>query len=270
MRWPRRFAAPHHLPDDVRARLRLDRHERVLAAAALEDGGWLVTSSTALLLADAGPDVDHEAGHHVRQGAGRDARPDARQNAGQEAGQGAGPEAWQDAGQEARQGAGLEACQDAGQGAGPDDRPDAGTDADKDVGHGLGPDVGQAAGPDDRPVVRHLWHEVAEATWEPEERVLVVRWATSGEPAVRLRLAEPLGAVPEVVRERVMSTYVLSQRVSVRGRRGVTVAVRRHAVDGSLLVQTVPDAGIDLGRPETAERVAALARELAQQVGLHG
>src|SRR5215213_1433963 len=222
MRWPRRSAAPHPLPDDVCARLRLDRHERVLAAAALEDGGWLVTSSTALLLADAdqdaGPDVDQEAGHHVGQGAGRDAGPDARQDAGQEAGEHAGP--------------------------------DAGADA--------------------RPVVRHLWHEVAEATWEPEERVLMVRWATPGEPAVRLRLAEPPGAVPEVVRERVMSTYVLSQRVSVRGRRGVTVAVRRHAVDGSLLVQTVPDAGIDLGRPETAERVAALARELAQQVGLRG
>jgi hypothetical protein len=218
MRWPRRPAAPHPLPDDVRARLRLDRHERVLAAAALEDGGWLVTTSTALLLADVGPDAVH----------------DVRQDVGQEAGQ------------------------------------HVGLDAGPDLGPGAGPDARADASPEGRPVVRHLWHEVAEATWEPEERVLVVRWATPGEPAVRLQLAEPLGAVPEVVRERVMSTYVLSQRVPVRGRRGVTVAVRRHAVDGSLLVQTVPDAGIDLRRPETAERVAALARELAQQVGLHG
>src|SRR4051794_41738031 len=123
MRWPRRSAAPHPLPDDVRARLRLDRHERVLAAAALEDGGWLVTSSTALLLADAGPDA--------RQGTGPDAAQDA------------GPDAGQDAGQEA----------------------------------------GQGDGPPDRPVVRHLWHEEAEATWDPEERVLVVRSATPGEPA---------------------------------------------------------------------------------------
>ena len=208
MRWPSRSAAPHSLPDDVRARLRLDRHERVLAAAALEEGGWLVTSSTALILVDVGTDV----GRDVSQGAGRD----------------------------------------------------VGSDAGSDVGQ----DAGSDAPPDAQPAVRHLWHEVAEATWEPEERVLVVRWATPGEPGVRLRLAEPLGAVPEVVRERVMSTYVLSQRVPVRGRRGVTVAVRRHAVDGSLLVQTVPDAGIDPNRPGTAERVAALARELAQQVGL--
>ena len=156
----------------MRSRLELGRHERLLAAARLEDGGWVVTSSVALLVADVGP------------------------------------------------------------------------------------------------VVRHPWHEVAEATWEPETREVDVRWATPGEPAARLRLAEPPGRVPEVVRERVMSTYVLSQRVPVRGRCGVTVAVRRHAADGSLLVQTVPDEGIDPRRPETAERVAAMARELAAQVGL--
>jgi hypothetical protein len=32
----------------------------------------------------------------------------------------------------------------------------------------------------------------------------------------------------------------------------------------------VPDSGIDPARPETAERVAALTRELAAQVGLRG
>src|SRR4051794_19708754 len=188
MRWPRRRSRARALPEQVRSRLLLDRHERLLAAAELEDGGWGVTSSVALLLADGGA------------------------------------------------------------------------------------------------VVRHAWHEVAEATWEPETRVVSVRWATPGEPAVRLRLArppragaagprglrlaDPPGAVPEVLRERVMSTYVLSQRVPVRGRRGVTVAVRRHAADGSLLVQTVPDEGIDPRRPETAERVAEMVHELAAQVGL--
>jgi len=172
MRWLRRRPRRESLPDDVRSRLTLDHGERLLAAARLDDGGWVVASSAALIVAEAGP------------------------------------------------------------------------------------------------VARHLWHEVAEATWEPESREVAVRWATSGESAVRLRLGEDPGRVPEVLRERVMSTYVLSQRVAVRGRRGVTVAVRRHALDGSLLVQTVPDDGIDLRRPETAERVAATARELAEQVGL--
>jgi hypothetical protein len=172
MRWPRRTPRPHTLPDDVRSRLGLNRGERVLAAAPLDDGGWVVTSSVALLVARTGP------------------------------------------------------------------------------------------------VLSHPWHEVAEATWEPETREVTVRWATPGEPGLLLRLGEASGRVPEVLRERVMSTYVLSQRVPVRGRRGVTVAVRRNAVDGSLLMQTVPDEGIDLRRPETAERVAAMARELGEQVGL--
>jgi hypothetical protein len=118
------------------------------------------------------------------------------------------------------------------------------------------------------PVLRTPWHEVAEATWEPDRREVAVRWTTPGQPGLLLRLAEESGRVPEVLRERVMSTYVLSQRVPVRGRRGVTVAVRRSAVDGSLLVQTVPDDGIDPRRPETAERVAAMVRELCEQVGL--
>jgi|SRR5919112_561264 hypothetical protein len=172
MGWLRRTPRPQTLPDDVRSRLGLDRHERVLAAAPLQDGGWVVTSSIALMVAESGP------------------------------------------------------------------------------------------------VARTPWHEVAEATWEPETREVAVRWATPGKPAVLLRLGEEPGHVPEVLRERVMSTYVLSQRVTVRGRRGVTVAVRRNAGDGSLLVQTVPDEGIDLRRPETAERVAAMARELGEQVGL--
>lgn len=65
-----------------------------------------------------------------------------------------------------------------------------------------------------------------------------------------------------------MSTYVVSQRVSVPGTRGVTVAIRRHSVDGTLFSQAVPDAGVDTERPQVAHQVAALTRELAAQVGL--
>jgi hypothetical protein len=172
MRWPRRRSSGSALPDEVRSRLPLGRHERVLAASRLDDDTWVVASSVALLVV----------------GGGR--------------------------------------------------------------------------------VVRHAWHEVAEATWEPETRLVAVRWANPGESPLLLRLGEEPGRVPEVVRERVMSTYVLSQRVPVRGRRGVTVAVRRDAGDGTLMVQAVPDEGIDPQRPETAEKVAAMARDLAEQVGL--
>ena len=54
----------------------------------------------------------------------------------------------------------------------------------------------------------------------------------------------------------------------MQGRRGVTVAVRRHAVNGSLFTQTVPDQGVNPGVPPVADQVAALTRDLAEQAGL--
>lgn len=130
------------------------------------------------------------------------------------------------------------------------------------------PVTGPHAGPG-TPRSRHLWHEVAEATWAPQERVVEVHWVSSS-GLLRLVLDDHDSFLPEVVRERVMSTYVLSQRVAVRGTRGVTVAIRRHVVDGTLFAQALPDAGIDLERPTVADQVATLTRELAAQVGLVG
>ncbi len=126
-----------------------------------------------------------------------------------------------------------------------------------------GPDAGPGT-----PRARHLWHEVSEATWSPEERTVVVDLVSSAEPSLRLRIDDHDSYLPEVIRERVMSTYVLSQRVPVRGKAGVTVAVRRHSRDGTLFTQAVADAGVDLERPQVADQVTALTRELASQVGL--
>ena len=117
------------------------------------------------------------------------------------------------------------------------------------------------------PSERRWWHDVAEANWDPDTVSVAVRWA-DGSPSSTLLLAEPVGHLPQVLRERVMSTFVLSQRLPVRGRRGVTVAVRRHAADGSLFTQQVPDDGINLSRAAVADQVAALTRDLAEQAGL--
>jgi len=117
------------------------------------------------------------------------------------------------------------------------------------------------------PSTRRWWHDVAEATWDPQTRAVVVRWA-DGSAGLSALLDEPVGRLPEVVRERVMSTYVLSQRLSVQGRRGVTVAVRRHAVHGTLFTQAVADEGLNTRRAQVADQVAALTRDLAEQAGL--
>lgn len=180
MSWLRRSAQPPPLPAQVRAGLALPRGERVLAHAMLTNGGWVVATSSALMLVD--------------------------------------------------------------------------------------PVTGANAGPG-TPRARHLWHEVAEAIWDPSEHVVDVHWALPL-PSLRLLLEDHQTFLPEVLRERVMSTYVLSQRLALQGKRGVTVAIRRHSVDGSLLSQAVADDGVDLERPQVADRVATLTRELAAQVGL--
>ncbi len=116
------------------------------------------------------------------------------------------------------------------------------------------------------PSARRLWHDVAEATWDPDTTAVEIRWVDAARSTILL--ADPVGHLPQVLRERVMSTYVLSQRLPVRGRRGVTVAVRRHAVEGTLFTQVVADDGISTVRPEVADQVAALTRDLAEQAGL--
>ncbi|MGL5857868.1 MAG: hypothetical protein ACRC35_05570 [Angustibacter sp.] len=117
------------------------------------------------------------------------------------------------------------------------------------------------------PALQRFWHEVAEARWDPQAHVVDVRWVD--EPtSTSIQLGEQAGDVPQVVRERVMSTYVISERVPVAGRTGVTVAVRRHAVDGSLFTQVVPDRGVTTTGDHVADHVKVVTRDLAEQAGL--
>jgi hypothetical protein len=180
MRRLRRSDPVAPLPAQVREGLGLARGERVLAHAVLAAGGWLVATTTALVLVD--------------------------------------------------------------------------------------PIDGPASGPG-TPRVHTPWHEIAEAVWSSDDRTLRVRSVSGDGVEQLLLLGKGEGYLPEVVRERVMSTYVISGRVVVQARRGVTVAVRRRA-DASLVVQAVADPGVDLRRPGVAAAVTAAARDLRDQAGL--
>jgi hypothetical protein len=180
MRRLRRTDPVAPLPAQVREGLALARGERLLAHATLAGGGWLVATTTALVLVD--------------------------------------------------------------------------------------PIEGPASGPG-TPRVHTPWHEIAEAVWSSDDRTLRVRSVTGDGVEQLFLLGKGEGYLPEVVRERVMSTYVISSRVAVQGRRGVTVAVRRRA-DATLLVQAVADPGVELLRPRVAAAVTAAARDLRDQVGL--
>jgi hypothetical protein len=180
MRRLRRSDPVAPLPAQVREGLGLARGERLLAHATLAAGGWLVATTTALVLVD--------------------------------------------------------------------------------------PIEGPASGPG-TPRVHTPWHEIAEAVWSSDDRTLRVTSVTGDGTEQLFLLGKGEGYLPEVVRERVMSTYVISRRVEVQGRRGVTVAVRRRA-DASLVVQAVADPGVDLLRPGVADAVGEAARDLRDQVGL--
>lgn len=105
------------------------------------------------------------------------------------------------------------------------------------------------------------WHEVAKATWEGGQLVVIPTTArevgpgtvllTDG-PARRFRLDDP-GKVPQAVHERVTgSIRSRSHRDLPRG--GAWVLQRKVAGRDGLLVQVWPDAGTD---PDAVERLAA-------------
>jgi hypothetical protein len=114
---------------------------------------------------------------------------------------------------------------------------------------------------------RHGWDEVAAAVWSDTASMLQVTWADQGRQLV-LELAGDAGFLPEVIRERVESSVVVSRRIGAGGRRGVRVAVRRAGPGAPLTTQVVADRGVDLTDPELAARVAAELADLREQTGM--
>lgn len=114
---------------------------------------------------------------------------------------------------------------------------------------------------------RHGWDEVATATWSDTASMLQVTWA-DGSRALAVEFAGSAGYLPEVVRERVEASVVLTRRIEVTGRRGVRVAVRREAPGAALTTQVVADRGVDVREPELAARIAAEVETLREQTGL--
>jgi hypothetical protein len=109
------------------------------------------------------------------------------------------------------------------------------------------------------------WYQVDAAGWDDGERRLEVDLVDGGRQ--RLLLAgDERTLLPEVVRERVQWSIVLTQHVQAGHRRAVRVVVRRGPDE--LIVQVVPDPGVDLEDPAVAEAVRRARAEVEQAVGL--
>ena len=109
------------------------------------------------------------------------------------------------------------------------------------------------------------WVEVDHAAWDADSRTVAVWWTGK-------RVATPLeveddSRLPEVIRERVQASVLLTGTVEVPGGRQVRVALRRSH-DGTVSAQALPPPGVRLDDPGVAERVSAAVAELRAEAGI--
>lgn len=111
------------------------------------------------------------------------------------------------------------------------------------------------------------WHLVDTGGWDRDgDGRLRVAWVDAT-PSASWRLADP-GRVPEAFRERVQSSVVLVEQVSLdRGRRA-RVVLRKDLATGRFLAQTIVAKGCDPDDPELVAETERVALSLAEQVGL--
>lgn len=120
-------------------------------------------------------------------------------------------------------------------------------------------------GQGDHDVMRRPWSDVDRAGADPETSTITVTWVDG--PPTPLVLVDPgRGAFPEVLRERVQTSVVLAERITVPGG-AARVAIRR-AVDGSLFSQISVDGPIDATDPAIRRRLDSVEADLRATCGM--
>lgn len=121
------------------------------------------------------------------------------------------------------------------------------------------------------PVTRVPWERVATADWNrDEEQLRVVEVGEFGEPppTYALTLGDP-GTLLPMVRERVTASVLLTRRVPVAGRRGLTVIGRRAPRGTGEIGWAVElDEGLDPDDPRVREALAQGLRSAREELGL--
>ncbi|MHB1490469.1 MAG: hypothetical protein ACYCTH_08210 [Cellulomonas sp.] len=121
----------------------------------------------------------------------------------------------------------------------------------------------------DATIERHPWTDVDRASLEAESAVLTVHLVSGSTRA--LALADPEHSVrfAQVLRERVQSSVVHSEVVSLPAGGLVKVALRRDE-NGELLSQVIGDGTTNLADPTVAALVDAAERRVRGAAGLPG
>lgn len=116
------------------------------------------------------------------------------------------------------------------------------------------------------------WERVDEARWDRDEsRLRLSELAEYGEPqpSYSLEIEEP-GRLLELLRERVTASIVLQRRVTVSGRRGLSVIGRRSPAGGAITWMHAYDPGVDPDDPAVrtlAEQALLTARREVGELG---
>lgn len=116
------------------------------------------------------------------------------------------------------------------------------------------------------PGTRLAWDTIVHAAWEPP--TLVVEQG-GGVPAriVRVVLEDPR-RIPEVVRERVMATIVVSEHVDLVGDAGARIVGRRSPEGEGIRWTITFDPGLDPADPVLREAAAAALADLRIALGV--
>jgi len=109
------------------------------------------------------------------------------------------------------------------------------------------------------------WSEVDHAVWNADSRTAAVWWAGRRQ-ATPLEL-EDASRLPEVIRERVQSSVVLSSAVDLGSGRVVRIALRRGQ-DGAVFGQVLPTPGVRLDDPVVAGLVESALADLRAEAGI--
>ncbi|GGB69078.1 hypothetical protein N798_02850 [Knoellia flava TL1] len=115
-------------------------------------------------------------------------------------------------------------------------------------------------------VIERPWHMVDTGSWDDQTRRLTVQWVDRA-PATVWQIQLP-STFPQVFRERVQASVVLSDEVDLGDKRRARVVVRKDLETQALLGQTILGRGVRSSDPGVREQTAAALGRLREQVGL--
>jgi hypothetical protein len=117
-------------------------------------------------------------------------------------------------------------------------------------------------------VMIKTWVDVDHAAWDQDSAMLVVWWVGTRR-TTPLEIVADVGRLPEVIRERVQASVVLSSTVLLPGGRSARVALRRDGT-GALSAQSLLPPGVKEDAPDVAPLLRRATADLWAEAGDSG